>query len=109
MSKYVIEIDDTDLEDGCAYCPLNYDYQGCQAFHGPRKNDPMIGLEIDGSPKERPKNCPLVPYEKKTTTRDGKGKTKYGRWVPLCECCGYAIGDRRYYFCPKCGAEIVGE
>jgi len=45
----------------------------------------------------------------KTTTRNGKYKTKYGRRVPLCECCGYSIGDDRYNFCPKCGAEIVGD
>lgn len=43
----------------------------------------------------------------RTTTRNGKFKTKYGRKVPLCECCGYAIGDDRYNFCPKCGAKIV--
>ena len=43
----------------------------------------------------------------RTTTRDGKFKTKYGRKVPLCECCGYAIGDERYNYCPKCGAKVV--
>lgn len=43
----------------------------------------------------------------RVTTRNGKFKTKYGRKVPLCECCGYAIGDDRYNFCPKCGAKIV--
>ena len=45
----------------------------------------------------------------RTTTRHGKFKTKYGRKVPLCECCGYAIGDDRYNFCPKCGARILEE
>lgn len=44
-----------------------------------------------------------------TTTRSGKFKTKYGRKVPLCECCGYSIGDSRYNFCPKCGAKIEVE
>ena len=42
----------------------------------------------------------------RTTTRSGRFKTKYGRRVPLCERCGYAIGDDRYNFCPKCGARI---
>jgi hypothetical protein len=42
----------------------------------------------------------------RTTTRNGKYKTKYGRRVPLCECCGYAIGDPRYNYCPNCGARI---
>ena len=41
------------------------------------------------------------------TTRNGKHKTKYGRKVPLCECCGYAIGDSRYNYCPNCGAKVV--
>lgn len=43
----------------------------------------------------------------RTTTRNGKYKTKYGRKVPLCECCGYAIGDSRYNYCPNCGAKVV--
>lgn len=43
----------------------------------------------------------------RTTTRNGKYKTKYGRKVPLCECCGYAIGDSRYNYCPNCGAKAV--
>ena len=43
----------------------------------------------------------------KTTTRNGKFKTKYGRKIPLCECCGYSIGDKRYNYCPNCGAKVV--
>ena len=42
----------------------------------------------------------------RTTTRRGKYRTKYGRRVPLCECCGYSIGDLRWKFCPGCGAEV---
>lgn len=42
------------------------------------------------------------------TTRHAKYRTKYGRKVPLCECCGYSIGDMRWHFCPNCGAEVVG-
>lgn len=44
-----------------------------------------------------------------TTTRHAKYKTKYGRKVPLCECCSYSIGDMRWHFCPNCGAEVVDE
>ena len=44
----------------------------------------------------------------RTTTRNGKYRTRYGRKVPLCECCGYAIGDDRYNYCPKCGARVKG-
>lgn len=40
------------------------------------------------------------------TTRHGKYRTKYGRRVPLCERCGYSIGDLRWKFCPGCGAEV---
>lgn len=45
--------------------------------------------------------------QERVTTRHGKFKTKYGRKVPLCECCGYSIGDDRYHFCPNCGARVV--
>lgn len=48
-----------------------------------------------------------VYVKERTTTRNGKFKTKYGREVPLCECCGYSIGDDRYNYCPKCGARVV--
>jgi hypothetical protein len=48
-----------------------------------------------------------VYVKERITTRNGKFKTKYGRKVPLCECCGYSIGDDRYNYCPKCGATVV--
>lgn len=44
---------------------------------------------------------------RRTTTRHGKWRTKYGRSVPCCECCGYGIGDERWHYCPSCGAEVV--
>lgn len=56
-----MEINDSDLEDGCALCPMNYDYQGCLAFHGSAKDDPMLNWEWDGCPDERPNDCPLIP------------------------------------------------
>lgn len=43
------------------------------------------------------------------TTRHGKFKTKYGRKTPCCEICGYSIGDMRWNYCPKCGAEVVSD
>lgn len=46
---------------------------------------------------------------RRTTTRHGKFRTKYGRSVPCCKCCGYGIGDERWHYCPSCGAEVVGE
>ena len=42
-----------------------------------------------------------------TTTRTGKYRTKYGRSIPVCERCGYGIGDIRWHYCPSCGAEVV--
>lgn len=45
--------------------------------------------------------------DRPTTTRHGKFKTKYGRETPCCEVCGYSIGDDRWNYCPKCGAEVV--
>lgn len=44
-----------------------------------------------------------------TTTRTGKHRTKYGRRIPVCERCGYGIGDMRWNYCPSCGAEVVDE
>lgn len=107
MSKYVIEISDEDLVLGCKDCPMNYDFQHCVVYHGDWSEEPVSNSSFEGCKEGRPKNCPLTKV--KTTTRDGKHKTKYGRWIPLCEVCGYAIGDDRYNFCPKCGAEIVQE
>lgn len=45
--------------------------------------------------------------DRPTTTRNGKFKTKYGKKVPCCEICGYSINDKRWGYCPKCGAEVV--
>lgn len=42
-----------------------------------------------------------------TTTRTGKYRTKYGRRIPVCERCGYGIGDMRWHYCPSCGAEVI--
>lgn len=42
-----------------------------------------------------------------STTRHGKFRTKYGRETPCCEVCGYSIGDMRWGYCLKCGAEVV--
>lgn len=44
---------------------------------------------------------------RRATTRCGKFRTKYGRSVPCCECCGYGIGDERWHYCPSCGAKVV--
>ena len=54
---------------------------------------------------ERRDGAGTVPH--RTTTRHGKWRTKYGRSVPCCECCGYGIGDARWHYCPSCGAEVV--
>lgn len=51
----------------------------------------------------------LKDADGRTTTRNGKHRRRYGRLVPLCECCGQAIGDERYNYCPKCGARIVDD
>lgn len=47
--------------------------------------------------------------DRPTTTRHGKFKIKYGRQTPLCEVCGYSIGDMRWNHCPKCGAVITDD
>lgn len=35
------------------------------------------------------------------------GKMHYGELRPKCSECGYGLGDSRWVFCPKCGAEIL--
>lgn len=66
--KFIIEIKDSDLSEGCAWCPLNYDYQGCRAFHGNKStDDPMLNWEWDGQEKKRPDDCPLVPLIEEVT------------------------------------------
>lgn len=45
--------------------------------------------------------------DRPSTTRHGKLRTKYGRETPCCEVRGYSIGDMRWGYCPKCGAEVV--
>lgn len=45
--------------------------------------------------------------DRPTTTRHGRFKTKHGGKVPCCEVCGYSIGDMRWSYCPKCGAEVI--
>lgn len=45
--------------------------------------------------------------DRPTTRCHGKLKTKHGRETPCCEVCGYSIGDARWNYCPKCGAEVV--
>ncbi len=46
----------------------------------------------------------LIDWPK--TTRD-KTKRVYSVERPICERCGYGIGDTRWHYCPNCGAEVV--
>ena len=41
------------------------------------------------------------------TCRKVPGRMKYGRRMPACSECGYSLGDKRWFFCPKCGAKVV--
>lgn len=40
--------------------------------------------------------------EKHGTKMDGSPKLR-------CSLCGYGIGDKRWSYCPSCGAKVVGE
>ena len=51
--------------------------------------------------------CLADLIDRPTTTRHGKFRTKYGMETPCCEVCGYSLGDMRWGYCPKCGAEVV--
>lgn len=63
-----------------------------------------VGLTDEGVRKRDEREATLG---RGTTTRHGRFRTKYGRSVPCCECCGYGIGDERWHYCPSCGAEVV--
>lgn len=52
------------------------------------------------------KHINYVP--ERTTTRNTK-RTVYGDKRPVCEVCGFGIGDKRWGYCPKCGARIIGD
>ena len=67
--------------------------------------DGMGGVEWNEIERVKIEDISFV--RERTTTRSGKFKTKYGAKVPLCELCGYSIGDKRWNFCPKCGAKVV--
>lgn len=46
-------------------------------------------------------------YVPKRTCHKMPGKMHYGERRPKCSECGYSLGDSRWNFCPKCGAEVV--
>ena len=64
--KFIIDIRDSDLSEGCAMCPLNYDYISCNAYyctdsHKNDDGDPLFGWLLDGNPNKMPDDCPLIP------------------------------------------------
>ena len=93
----------------CGYCPSIIDEKTPCEYYGTYNCLEAMNIDliertvkvIEGSIE---RTCHT---EERTTTRHGKFKTKYGNRVPLCECCGYSIGDKRYNFCPNCGAKVV--
>lgn len=46
-------------------------------------------------------------HERTCTKVDGR--MKYGVRIPKCSECGYSLGDKRYNYCPNCGAKVVQE
>lgn len=73
-------------------------------------------IDDEGLPKEcvlvnetnpyLPNKVRMVP---KRTCRKVPGKMHYGERRPKCSECGYSLGDSRWNFCPKCGAEVMDE
>lgn len=43
------------------------------------------------------------------TCRKVPGRMKYGRRMPECSECGQSLGDKRWKYCPNCGAKVVGD
>jgi len=54
-------------------------------------------VEIDWVDFVRERTC---RREKHGTKMDGSPKLR-------CSLCGYGIGDKRWSYCPKCGAKVV--
>ncbi|MBQ1449379.1 MAG: zinc-ribbon domain-containing protein [Eggerthellaceae bacterium] len=44
----------------------------------------------------------------RTCKREKHGRKMDGSWRMRCSECGYGIGDKRWNFCPNCGAKVVG-
>lgn len=49
-----------------------------------------------------------MAYSPKRTCHKLPGKMGYQGRKVACSECGYGLGDSRWHFCPKCGAEICG-
>ena len=43
----------------------------------------------------------------RTCKREKHGRKMDGSWRMRCSECGYGIGDKRWNFCPKCGAKVA--
>lgn len=78
-----------------------------------RTNDGVAERERESCGKDAEQGERAEPSEResyatlrRTTTRNTT-RTVYGNKRPICEVCGYGIGDRRWHYCPKCGAEVV--
>lgn len=48
-------------------------------------------------------------FAKRTCTREKRGVKRDGSPRLCCSLCGYGIGDKRFNYCPNCGAKVVGE
>lgn len=77
----------------------------CMAFTSLGVDGDMLAVKTIS--KMTPEQAIAATVGERTTTRNGKRVRRHYRDVPLCECCGQAIGDERYNYCPKCGARIV--
>lgn len=50
-----------------------------------------------------------IDPEPERTCRKIPGRMKYGRRMPACSECGQSLGDKRWKYCPNCGAKIRNE
>lgn len=48
-------------------------------------------------------------FAERTCTREKHGVKMDGSPRLRCSLCGYGIGDKRFNYCPNCGAKVVGE
>lgn len=70
----------------------------CGAWSKTQWGDGAQGKAADAWNRRAERTCRKVP-----------GKMYYGERRPKCSECGQSLGDRRWAYCPKCGARVIEE
>lgn len=94
-------------------CDQSYDDEPCfgiEAYF--RADHPLVSDCEDPSDCERILERHMAERwnrRAERTCRKVPGRMKYGRRMPECSECGQSLGDKRWKYCPDCGAKVVGD